>query len=69
VLAPLSGAAAWVHLGVIVTLVLAFAFYPLASLVGQLRRHLRAIRLGGIQRLLVSPVCSPHSAFRSTCCS
>jgi uncharacterized protein len=53
VLAPLSGAAGWFHLGVIVTLAMAFAFYPLAGLVGQIRRR-RASGLSGIQRLLVT---------------
>src|SRR4029453_14106383 len=39
VLAPRSGAAAWVHLGLILTLTMGFAFYPLAGLVGRIRRR------------------------------
>ena len=59
VLAPLSGAAAWVHLGLIVTLTIGFAFYPLAGLVGRIRRRSLALKLGapklsGTQRLIVA---------------
>jgi hypothetical protein len=59
VLAPLSGAAAWVHLGLILTLTMGFAFYPLAGLVGKIRRRsmtsgLGATGLGGTQRLIVA---------------
>jgi hypothetical protein len=39
VLAPLSGAAALVHLGLILILTMGFAFYPLAGLVGRIRRR------------------------------
>jgi uncharacterized protein len=46
VLAPLSGAAALVHLGLILTLTMVFAFYPLAGLVGHIRRRSLASRLG-----------------------
>jgi hypothetical protein len=46
VLAPLSGAAAWFHLSVILTLAMAFAFYPLAGLVGHIRRRPRGLRVG-----------------------
>jgi hypothetical protein len=54
VLAPLGGTAAWFHLGVIVILAMAFAFYPLTGLVGHIRRRPRALRLGGTQRLLIA---------------
>lgn len=54
VLAPLSDAAAWVHLAVIVSLTMGFAFYPLAGLVGHIRRRPMTSRLSGIQRLLVA---------------
>jgi hypothetical protein len=54
VLAPLGGTAAWFHLGVIVILAMAFAFYPLTGLVGHRRRRPRALRLGGTQRLLIA---------------
>jgi hypothetical protein len=68
VLAPLSGAAALVHLGLILTLTMALAFYPLAGLMGRIRRRsmaskLEASRLGasrlgtsgwGTQRLVVA---------------
>jgi hypothetical protein len=52
-LAPVGGAAAWFHLSVIVALAMAFAFYPLAGLVGHVRRRPRALGLGGVQHLLV----------------
>jgi hypothetical protein len=64
VLAPLSGAAAVVHLGLILILTMGFAFYPLAGLMGRIRRRfsasgmgargLRASRLGGTQRLIIA---------------
>jgi hypothetical protein len=54
VLAPLSGAAALVHLGLILTLTISFAFYSLASLTGQIRRRPMASKLGGTQRLVVA---------------
>ena len=59
VLAPLSGAAAWVHLGFILTLTIGFAFYPLAGLMVRIRRRsltsgLGASRLDGTQRLIVA---------------
>ena len=54
VLAPRSGAAAWVHLGLILTLTMGFAFYPLAGLVGRIRRRSMASELGGTQRLIVA---------------
>jgi uncharacterized protein len=58
VLVPLSGAAAFGQLGVILALTMVFAFYPLASLVGHIRRRsitsgLGTPGLGGTQRLLV----------------
>jgi uncharacterized protein len=53
-LAPLSGAAAWVHLGLLLTLTMGFAFYPLAGLVGRIRRRSLASKLGGTQRLIVA---------------
>jgi uncharacterized protein len=52
VLAPLSGAAALVHLGLILTLTIGFAFYPLAGLVGYIRRHPVAPGLRGTERLI-----------------
>jgi uncharacterized protein len=69
VLAPLSGAAALVHLGLILTLTIVFAFYPLAGLVGHIRRRsvvsglgdsrlgasgLGASGLGGPERLIAA---------------
>jgi uncharacterized protein len=64
VLAPLSGAAPWVHLVLILTLTMGFAFYPLAGLVGRIRSRflasrlgasrLRASGLGGTQRLIIA---------------
>jgi len=64
VLAPLSGAAALVNLGLILTLTMGFAFYPLAGLVGYIRRRFRASglgastlgasRLSGTERLIVA---------------
>jgi hypothetical protein len=54
VLAPLSGAAAWANLGVIVTLTMGFAFYPLADFLGHIRRRPRTSGLSGIQRLLIA---------------
>jgi acetyl esterase/lipase len=59
VLAPLSGAAALMHLGLILTLTIGFAFYPLAGLVGKIRRRplasgSGASKLGGTQRLIVA---------------
>ena len=59
VLARLSGAAAVVHLGLILTLTIGFAFYPLAGLVSRIRRRsmslgLGATGLGGTQRLIVA---------------
>jgi len=59
VLAPLSGAAALVNLGLILTLTMGFAFYPLAGLVGYIRRRsmapgLGASRLSGTERLIVA---------------
>jgi uncharacterized protein len=59
VLAPLGGAAAWVHLGLILTLTIGFAFYPLAGLMGRIRTRsltsgLGASRLDGTQRLMVA---------------
>jgi len=59
VLAPLSGAAALVHLGLILMLTIGFAFYPLAVLMGRIRRRfgasgLGASGLGGTQRLIVA---------------
>jgi uncharacterized protein len=59
VLAPLSGAAAWVHLGLILILTMGFAFYPLAGLAGRIRRRSLALKLGasrldGTQRLIVA---------------
>jgi uncharacterized protein len=53
-LAPLGRAAAWVHLGLILTLATGFAFYPLVSLLNYIRRRPKELRLGGIQRLLVA---------------
>jgi uncharacterized protein len=54
VLAPLSGAASWVHLGVILTLMIAFACYPLAFVLSHIRRRPMASRRGGTQRLIVA---------------
>ena len=59
VLVPLSGAAALVHLGLILTLAMGFAFYPLARLVGRIRSRSLPLRLGasglgGTQRLIVA---------------
>ena len=54
VLAPLSGAAALMHVGFILTLTMAFAFYPLARLVSRIRRRSMAPGLGGTERLLVA---------------
>jgi uncharacterized protein len=64
VLASLSGVAALVHLGLILTLAMGFAFYPLARLVGRIRSRSLALRLGasglgasglgGTQRLIVA---------------
>jgi hypothetical protein len=54
VLAPLSSAAAWVHLGLILILTMGFAFYPLAGLVGRIRRRSITSKLGGTQRLMVA---------------
>ena len=53
-LAPPSRAAAWFHLGMILTLVTGFAFYPLVSLLKHIRRRPMALGLGGVQRLLVA---------------
>jgi hypothetical protein len=50
-LAPLGGVAAWVHLGLILILTVGFAFYPLADLVGRIRRR-PMTGLGGAPRLL-----------------
>ena len=59
VLAPLGGPAAWVHLGVILTLTMGFAFYPFAGLVRRIRRRSLASRFGasglaGTQHLIVA---------------
>jgi uncharacterized protein len=59
VLAPLSGAAALMQLGLIVTLTMGFAFYPLARVVGRIRSRstasgLAASKLNGTQRLIVT---------------
>ena len=59
VLAPLSGAAALVHLGLILTLTIGFAFYPLAGLVSRIRGRSMSLGLGGsglggTQRLIVA---------------
>jgi uncharacterized protein len=54
VLAPLSGAAALVNLGLILTLLMGFAFYPLDGLVGHIRRRSMARGMGGIQRMIVA---------------
>jgi uncharacterized protein len=54
VLTPLSGAAALVHLGLILTLTIGFAFYPLAGLMGRIRRRSMTSGLGGTQRLIVA---------------
>jgi len=59
VLAPLGGAAAWVHLGLILTLTIGFGFYPLAGLMGRIRRRsltsgLGASGLDGTQRVIVA---------------
>jgi uncharacterized protein len=59
VLTPLSGAAAWVHLGLILTLTIGFAFYPLVRLAGRIRRRSMASELGapklsGTQNLIVA---------------
>jgi uncharacterized protein len=53
VLAPLSGAVALVHLGLILILTMGFAFYLLAGLVSRIRRRSMAPGLGGIQCLMV----------------
>ena len=53
-LAPLSGAAALVHLGLILTLTMGFAFYPVAGLVGHIRRRSTASELVGTERLIVA---------------
>jgi hypothetical protein len=52
VLAPLGPVAAWVHLGLILTLTVVFAFYPLANLVDRILRR-PMVGLDGTQRLLV----------------
>ena len=54
VLVPLSGAAAFGQLGVILALTMVFAFYPVVGLVGHIRRRSQASGLGGTQRLLVA---------------
>jgi hypothetical protein len=54
VLVPLSGAAALVHLGLILTLTIGFAFYPLANLMGRMRRRSMTSGLDGTQRLIVA---------------
>jgi hypothetical protein len=59
VLAPLSGAAALLQLGLILMLTVGFACYPLASLIGRIRRRsmasgLGASGLGGSERLIVA---------------
>jgi hypothetical protein len=54
VLAPLSDAAAWANLGVIVTLTMGFAFYPLADFLGHIRGRPTTSGLSGIQRLLIA---------------
>jgi hypothetical protein len=59
VLAPLSGAAALVHPGLILILTMGFACYPVAGLVGRIRSRstasgLGASKLGGTQRLIVT---------------
>ena len=58
-LAPLSGAAALVHLGLILTLTIGFAFYPLAGLVSRIRGRSMSLGLGGsglggTQRLIIA---------------
>jgi hypothetical protein len=53
VLAPMSGAAALLQLGLILMLTVGFAFYPLAGLVGHIRKRSRASKLEGAQRLIV----------------
>ena len=80
VLAPLSGAAAWVHLGLILTLTMGFAFYPLAGLwphpqaLSQSRPgcgpQVRGLGVGRHPTPdSLPPACSPRSVSRSTCCS
>jgi hypothetical protein len=58
VLAPLSGAAPWVHLVLILSLTLGFALYFLAGLVGRIRRRSMVSELGAsglrTQRLIVA---------------
>jgi hypothetical protein len=54
VLAPLRGAAAWVHLGLILTLTMGFAFYPFAGLVRRIRRRSMYSGLGGTHRLIIA---------------
>lgn len=53
-LVPLNGAAALAHVGLIFTLTMGFAFYPLAGLVGHIRGGSMASKLGGTQRLIVA---------------
>jgi len=53
VLAPMSAAAALLQLGLILMLTVGFAFYPLAGLVGHIRKRSRASKLEGAQRLIV----------------
>ena len=53
-LAPLSGAAALVNLGLILTLTIGFAYYPLAGLLSHIRRRSMSSGLGGTQRLIVA---------------
>ena len=47
-------AAALAHVGLIFTLTMGFAFYPLAGLVGHIRGGSMASKLGGTQRLIVA---------------
>ena len=54
VLAPLGGAAAWMHLGVIVTLTAGFGLYALVGLVGHIRRRSTASAPGGTERLFIA---------------
>jgi uncharacterized protein len=54
VLAPLGSGAAWVHLALILTLTVGFAFYPFAGLVSRIRRRSMSSGLGGTQRLIVA---------------
>jgi hypothetical protein len=54
VLAPLSRAAALVHISLILTLTIGFVFYPLAGLTGRIRRRSMTSRLGGTQCLIVA---------------